>query len=168
MKDIKELVKKPSDVVTAMVKGLLRQNEREDFKINMNAFGIYSTSENICFGCAATSTVCELTKVPLDSMYLPNVYGQLNYAIGNNSELIDRTGLLLGYEGVSRFETAVDYLRRGDIFMLLVYFGFDNALSMSVQLRKSSFLDFYLETGNWCCQLDKVLKLRDELVRMGL
>ena len=57
--DLKETFRgKPSDALEYMCDGLLAQDEREDFKIDMTMYG--GTDGKVCFGCAATSTIQEI------------------------------------------------------------------------------------------------------------
>ena len=57
--DLKETFRgKPSDALEYMCDGLLRQDKREGFVINMATYG--RSRRKVCFGCAATSTIQEI------------------------------------------------------------------------------------------------------------
>lgn len=47
-RSIKELAPKPSDAIKAMIDGLINQNQRDDFEIEMRTFG--ASGMNMCYG----------------------------------------------------------------------------------------------------------------------
>jgi len=88
-------LKSVSDIVDTMIKGL----KREWVTIDMTSFG-YS-EKGICFGCAATNTLCELMK---ESFYDSEIYsreGKFGYGITSHE--------------LELFEGAIDDLRRGEV-----------------------------------------------------
>lgn len=77
---IREKITKPSEMVRAMINGLRRQDEREDFHIKMDKWAGLGSLDGkpVCFGCAATCAVQELTKDPV-----PSEVGLLGHDIPN-------------------------------------------------------------------------------------
>jgi len=86
----------PKEMILTMVRGLRSRHT----KIRMNTFG-FKDSDGLCFGCAATNTLCELGADPSD---LP-------------LEAISGMGFGTGFGGsdyfIDDFEQLVDTLRRG-------------------------------------------------------
>lgn len=72
--NFKETVQKMTikEIILAMVNGL----KKEHVKVDFNYFG-YVAPNGICYGCAATNAICEITK------YIPDKYNMLPK--GNNS-----------------------------------------------------------------------------------
>ena len=87
-----------AEIIMAMVEGL--KNPR--VTIRMSTFGVLE--DNICYGCAATATICQIadkTPVPLIT--------PINYT-GDRAEFINSsTGFL------DIFEQTIDALRQGNI-----------------------------------------------------
>lgn len=102
-KDFKEIVQAMSakEIIMAMVEGLRNPYT----KINMDTYG-YKTYEGVCFGCAATNTVCRIIG------YLP--------ALPMQDQVVERgfsSSTISEDQGfIMVFEYAIDELRRGDIF----------------------------------------------------
>lgn len=83
------------EIVMAMVNGL----QKEWVYVDMNTFG-YQTKKGICYGCAATNAICEITgKIP-------------DLSTSNYHRLISVDD---NYVFVARFEKAINRLRFGDI-----------------------------------------------------
>lgn len=55
---IRDIIKKPSQAIRAMIRGLQRQGRRKQFRIKMSSWG--HTEKEMCYGCAATCTVQEI------------------------------------------------------------------------------------------------------------
>lgn len=110
--------------VEAMINGLLTQDQREDFRIDMNSFG--RTSQQICFGCAATCAVQQLVGINLKADTITHRYETLN---------VDRGDI---YE----FEHAINALRMGALGVLFDYFKKPRTL---VSFRRLPILHTY----NW-------------------
>lgn len=98
------------EIVMSMVNGL----RKRWVEIDMNSYG-YKDERGVCFGCAATNTICEIIgRVPelqWDAL-IPSVTGQLqryNSIDYNNHKFI------------SKFERAMDSLRMGQIADYNVY-----------------------------------------------
>ena len=87
-------LKSISHIVDTMIKGL----KKEWVQINMGAFG--EVVNGVCFGCAATNTLCELMQEPFTENSI--VESQRRGKIGVNESELDN------------FEAAIDALRCGD------------------------------------------------------
>ena len=115
-KKIRDIISKPSEAVDAMINGLLKQEVRKDFIIDMDTYGqvgkVHPTDEgdNVCFGCAATCTVQEITSINYTSK-------SSIYTIGNRS---DSCGI--DADDLGLFEAAIDELRQGNLYTLFMYF----------------------------------------------
>jgi hypothetical protein len=95
---------KPSEIIFAMIDGL----ENPVTEINMSTFG--AVNNGICFGCAATNTICKIGDYNLkDLVSIDKVF---NYKDMNN-----RQDSFLAY-----FEEAINALREGDIGRSNSYF----------------------------------------------
>lgn len=68
-------------------------------KISMVTYGY--VENNICYGCAATNTICKIENIDYDSLLLVG---------GNYSSIITTNRIFL-----DGFESAIDNLRRGSI-----------------------------------------------------
>lgn len=87
----------PRQIVQAMVNGL----KAKHVLVCMGSFG-YRDTEGICYGCAATNTLCELAETKFTAEVIAST-GKLASAVGSD------------YESVAFFETAIDALRKGQI-----------------------------------------------------
>lgn len=93
-------------IIMAMVAAL----EKPSIKINMNSYGHYSTVEtwfglskkNVCFGCAATNTVCQIAGIKFTAE---------NISVGITRAQAVQTDDSFLYG----FEVAIDSLRKGDL-----------------------------------------------------
>lgn len=106
-KTFREILKKPSAAVRAMVDGL-REIPGETFRVRMESFG-YSIG-GVCYGCAATCAVQQAT----GKRFLPDQIGKLTV-----------TSIMLDIEvmDMGRFEWVIDSLRKGQFVHLANYFG---------------------------------------------
>jgi hypothetical protein len=145
MKNIKDIISKPSEALQAMMDGLLEQAQRSDFKIDMLTYGKYDEN-NICYGCAATCTVQKLLNKNLDK---ENIDWDLH------SEFF-------GIKDIIEFERVMDWARVGDLRDLFYYFNL-------LDKFENDFDDMFgLETDNWKRELPKVKELIKELKEKGL
>ena len=98
-KNFEETVKAMSakEIIMSMVEGL--QNPK--VKVDMNTFGI--VSQGVCYGCAATNTVCKISNKIFDEV---NIWGH-----NNRAEFIETNSIFLDY-----FEEAINELRQGEIY----------------------------------------------------
>lgn len=101
----------PKQVIMSMVEGL----KNPKTKISMSTFGYQEGG--VCYGCAATNTLCQIFDIQNPVGWLPVV---------NDSEVLDSCSITPGFrlsapklyeitEDIRLFEYAVDYLRRGDL-----------------------------------------------------
>lgn len=147
MKTIKETLKVPSAALQAMVDGLRKQSQRDDFEIDMSSFG--HAKGNICFGCAATCTLQEVSGIDLtpDAVHF---YGDRADKIG-----FDRLE-------VAQFEDVMDSARQGALQRLFDFFSRSQEHDVIYNYR------FWLTTPNWRAELSKVEALIAELKSKGL
>lgn len=94
----------PKEMIMFMVSGLRNRHTI----IAMSTYG-YKNQDGICYGCAATNTLCELG---LDKEKLGSYSGGHGFHHRYSSQI------------VSRFENLIDYLRNGEENNLS---GFNNA-----------------------------------------
>lgn len=149
MKTFKELCDgKMWRAVEAMIVGLETQSKREDFHVNMTTFGTvackssfgtfkaeeyHSKTNTVCFGCAATCAVQQLTGINF-------------YTHHTVDKIIQRAELVsTSYNDLNDFETAIDDLRESDLLMLSQYMGVDIDV-ISVKLYNQLPV---LESNNW-------------------
>lgn len=88
-----------SEIILAMVSGLKKRH----VAIDMSTLGFWDARSNICYGCAATNAICEISGKTF---------------AGHN---INTANFRAGFIGCSTdfivdFELAIDNLRLGDIF----------------------------------------------------
>ena len=90
----------PKQIVMAMVNGLKKVHVR----VNMDNFGTYEREdeERVCYGCAATNTICEIGGV----VFTPDTI------LGRDAR---RRALDSNYNFIMYFEESIDALRRGNI-----------------------------------------------------
>lgn len=148
MKSILKIIKgKPSVALQAMVTGLLKQSKRKDFKIDMSTFG--TVRDNICFGCAATCTLQQITKINLTqrTMYYHAKYQKFDVDVDEMSD----------------FEDAIDDACCGHMADLFRFCGkFDR-----YEYRKDTH-NFQLSTFDWNEGIPKVRAYIKELKKRGL
>lgn len=104
-----------ADVVLAMVRGLRRRY----VEVNMETYG--SFYEGVCYGCAATNTICELTGVVFKDECIECETTRAAYILGRLEGYVDKWWLrccdyssLLDASNLGCFEQAIDDLRRGN------------------------------------------------------
>jgi len=85
-------------IILAMVRGL----ESKHVKVRMNTFGEYDYMNEICYGCAATNTICEITGVKFKNNIIED-RGSRSRKVGSSRFFIQA------------FEEAIDMLRQGGI-----------------------------------------------------
>jgi len=111
----RELCKdKVSTALQAMIDGLEFQSQREDFRVDMATFGAFTYFENkvdpICFGCAATCTVQQLSRVNFTDSQINSLEERSCLTIRNSDDL-------------DRFEYAIDCARMGNLISIFDYMG---------------------------------------------
>src|SRR5688572_6813562 len=99
-----EQLKSFSDIVDAMIRGL----KKEWVPVNMNTFGDMHvdrfSNRTICWGCAATNTLCEL----MGNAFNPNNLSSLK-------SRADEFNFDIESGELNVFEWAIDELRKGHI-----------------------------------------------------
>lgn len=152
MKTIKQLAPKPSDALQAMVDGLLTQNEREDFKIDMQVFGKIDEAGKICFGCAATCAIQQLT----GKNFTPENDAVGNYRIKADFLEVDKREL-------GEFEYTMDNARKGDLKELFYFYDLEDNFDFNKYNNR-----FFLTTVDWEEQLPAIRELIEFLRSEGL
>lgn len=144
--EIKEILDKPSKAVRAMIEGLKKQSQREDFEVDMHHFGgSESFNSRLCFGCAATCATQEAFKKNLSA-----------------DEISERKSRAIAYgvdiKSLEDFEMAIDDFRSGLCHALEEYYEVDIPY---FQLPP-------LQTWNWESGLSEYEKYADLLEKHGL
>ena len=144
---------KVSAALQAMIDGLKLQSQRKDFRVDMSTFGTFYDPENkeipVCFGCAATCTVQQLSKVNFTDAQIDSSSGRSRLTIHNSNDL-------------DRFEEAIDYARMGDLFSIFDYMGDRDSHEFSDDNR------WLLCTDDWQEQMPLVQDFVDVLKSKGL
>jgi len=145
-------LKSISDIVDTMIKGL----KKEWVKIDMNTYG--DLVDDVCFGCAATNTLCELMQEPFTE---------------NNIVEYKRRGKMgLTESELDSFEEAINDFRCSNIILFLYNLGkIKNLLSFSLPSYKD--IEYYkklpiLHTDNYKDELHHYEAYRDFLISKGL
>jgi hypothetical protein len=141
-----------SDIVDTMIKGL----EKEWVKIDMGHYG--RVEEGICFGCAATNTLCELMQEPFTK---DNII---------DDERFRKTGLTIS--DLDWFEMAIDELRSGELDRFLYYLLLiKHLLSFKITAYEDIYYNEFLpilSTDNYKELLPHYEAYRDFLIQKGL
>ncbi len=149
MIDIKEAIEyKPSKALEFMVKGLIKHDKRNDFEVDMDTFGRHNTDSKMCYGCAATCVLQEITGINFteETTNLNNCYR--NDLINIHQRKI--------------FEGAIDNARHG---LLLRLFEF---CKKERYYKEEYYKKWEMQNSNWKKELPKVRKLIKELKSKGL
>ena len=137
-------------IILAMVKGL----ENPTTQINMDTFGI--SVDNVCYGCAATNTICRIEKI--SNQQLLNYFnthsgfstGFRYYHFKNENKETARF--------IEGFECAIDYLRQG-----LIPLYNREALDLEIATIKKLEFDLPILTSKFTSEeLDIYKKLANE------
>ena len=156
IKSIIELAPKPSDALNAMVRGLLKASRRKTFNIDMSSFG--EIRDGICFGCAATCTIQELSGVafkPSSGRLERDTRADL---IGYANPLADIT-----YYDLMNFEHAINSFRCGSPRDLIDYYKIPLP-----DIEQITGHDLYMCDHNWEEQIPVVRTYIKHLEKMGL
>jgi len=150
-----EKLKGISDIVDTMIRGL----KKEWVKVDMKSFG--TVVDDVCFGCAATNTLCELMQEQFTNTQISSPltrYSKFNGGI-TEDELVS-------------FEGAIDHLRLGNIQSFL------NRLIDVGHLFNFEIPEYYetapdtdlpvLRTDDWKENLHFYEEYRDFLITEGL
>lgn len=133
---IRDIISKPSEAVYYMIKGLLRHSKRPDFEVRMKHWYDTNLDRTICYGCAASCAVQEITGVQFKAAdYAGGMTGQLAYHASC-------TGM--EYKDLSDFERAVDQIRCGNVVPIFMYFD----ISCPKLVTYNSYAGILLPTMN--------------------
>jgi hypothetical protein len=164
MQTFKELCNGKMHVaVQAMIDGLKTHSKREDFIIKMSTYGELS-EKNICFGCAATCAVQQLSGVTFTADKIRSKFPAVK---GYSIDLLPSSqAVLLDMKSsdINHFEESINALRQTGIGPLMTYFGFDDIvkeISIYSFLRENPLEK--LATSNWEKNLEGYQKLADFL-----
>lgn len=121
-----------SDIIFTMVRGL----QNKWVVLNMNSYGgwgwSYSSNQEICYGCAATNTLCELMQAPFPK---ENIYGRENRLSVINYDT--------KFKDLQFFETSIDSLRRGNFLTFLEQIS--NVEDLSFKINKKKIENLYIK-----------------------
>lgn len=148
MRKITDIISKPSEALQAMVDGLLEQDKRPDFEVNMSTFGDHNEDERMCYGCAAACAIQKLAGKNLDAESIFDLYARAG-------------GLGISTKSLDVFETAIDIARQGGLINL---FHFFNIYDVPLRLRLGGWS---LQTHNWREQLPVVIGFIEKLKKEG-
>jgi hypothetical protein len=148
-RSIKELAPKPSDAIKAMLTGL-RELPNEKFQVDMSTFGTWRNG--ICFGCAATCAVYQLTGRKPSVAIMGGIDGQARQ-------------LGLNYEMLFAFEDAIDLFRCGNPQEVLYFYGLEPEGGRESLWSRQ---DWLLGTDNWEGQLPLIEAYVQKLEAAGL
>jgi len=143
--NIREFVKLPSTALQYMVDGLLQQNNRTDFVIDMSTFGddrlagdiLHENFDNpICVGCAATCAIQQIANKDLRLNHIKDTIARAHY-------------LGFHYEELDRFERAIDAARAGQLYFLFIFFGKVFTNEIADVINKDILYNFTLTSNRW-------------------
>jgi len=144
---------KVSAALQAMIDGLKLQSQRKDFRVDMSTFGTFYDPENkeipVCFGCAATCTVQQLSKVNFTDSQIDSLEERSFLTIQNSNDL-------------DRFEDAIDCARMGNLISIFNYMDNLESYELSDSNR------WLLRTDDWQEQLPLVQDFVEMLKLKGL
>jgi hypothetical protein len=106
------------EVILSMVSGLRKKHT----EINMDTYG--KIENGVCYGCAATNCIIEIAEGEKD-WYFPN---DTRLTISSFIQPID----LVAASVIVHFETAINYLRQGDIGIYNEYEDYINIPTIHV------------------------------------
>jgi hypothetical protein len=139
----------PSGILQAMVDGLAEQVADPRFQLKMSSFG--EGTQELCFGCAATSAIAHLggklySETVKEFGRGRGVSSAFRYSFMAKRQAPGLTGDLL------ELESAIDSARMGNLHPLFVFCG----LEYSEELSDLFDGDFRLETNTWQEQIPAV------------
>jgi hypothetical protein len=147
-----------SDIIFAMIHGL----KKEWVEVDMDTFGSV-TDDEVCFGCAATNTLCQLMDKPFT---VDNIIGLHERAKEVNFGISTHT--------LRRFEVSIDNLRTGCIITFLLYLSsLEDEIGFVIEEEKikSICMEFNLpelENSNYKTNLIYYEQLASALKKEGL
>ncbi len=141
---------KVSAAIIAMCDGLVEQDKRPDFAVNMNYFGMRPMSRtDLCYGCAATCAAQKLSGVNLTAGHIAVAKWRAQ-------------AMHLDEDDLEKFETAIDKFRRGYVRDLFNYFDATPLAELS------SDEEWRLTNDSWERQLPEIRQYAAKLERLGL
>lgn len=117
-----------SEIILAMVNGL----KNPAVEVEMSTFGSVRTkniflgliSKKVCFGCAATNTICKIAGIKFKPSNVEDVYDRAK-ALNNKGNFDDKSKSKEWLEKeaafLGAFEAAIDSLRVGEIYTYNCY-----------------------------------------------
>ena len=91
------------EIIMAMVEGL----RNPVTKIRMNTYG--GVRNDICYGCAATNTICKIANLDVDYLISKRPIGTMTFIFSDHEKYDEQA------EFIDEFENAINYLRSGEI-----------------------------------------------------
>jgi hypothetical protein len=155
MRNIKEY--KLYEVTQAMIDGLLYQSTRPDFAINMETYGgVY----DICFGCAATCTIQQVTGFNFTKDNVINYGSRFNRyeSLGNQSVFKD-------YLELDKFEKAINSLRNSFVNPICEFLkiDFDVVCPVAIESRLVRLFN-----NSWKDDLPKYQEFANKLKELNI
>lgn len=125
MKNIRDLVEKPSQAVRLMTKGLRNPG---NISVDMHSFG--NQRRGVCFGCAATCTVQQLMSRTFELKdFVKHTESYEVQEVYRRNKWSELSGITI--DSIAEFEWAIDDLRKGkpsalfDLFNVSEPYGFE-------------------------------------------
>lgn len=147
MISIREKAPTPKAAVEAMIRGLRSSESWDHFALDMSTFG--RIKGEICFGCAATCTLIQLSEKELSEVdfkgHIINLLSSRHRAQGLG---------FISTDELSDFEDAIDEFRCGHVQYLGDFYG--------VEMPEVDEL-WYLDTKNWKSELPKIESYLEKL-----
>ena len=163
---IRDIIHKPREALQAMVDGLLSQDMRKDFEIDMNTYGL--VDEAICMGCAATCAVQQITGKDITcERFTVDTCDTIKHEAQALGLSQDKASL----DDLRKFEQAIDRARRGQLVTLFDYFHIEpeliNLPEETYRIRDDIGIIIEIKTDNWKQQIHYVMKKVKELKELG-
>ena len=124
-KTIREILPNVSDVIQAVIDGIKNKVKDKQFVFDMSNYGYISREKQICVGCLATATICNIYDIKFEDA---NILGFTNINGCHVAEIV-----CVDYDTLSIFESAINQIRYGSLLKLFYYY--DNYLDDEIQLR---------------------------------
>ncbi len=142
-------IDRPSKALRAMLTGLIKASERPTFVIEMSVFSEYIKDKDICYGCAATCALMELTGDDriVKSAFMSTGDSEINITPGrylsNKFSTEDHDDIRATF-----FESAIDEVRKGDPGSLFRFFHMHDFVNRDSD-GYAITLGWYLDSFNW-------------------
>jgi len=151
IKDYKKGVISYVEIAQAMIDGLKAARYMKNFTVDMGTFG--TTEENMCYGCAATSTMMQLTGKKVNTKEFDEFTRYSYFA----------NGLRPG--DVAKIEYAVDIFRRGGIGPLLFLCKVKEEDCQSIEKIYEEGDKWMLDNRDWLSKLNVVQRHINKVTR---